>query len=237
MVTGASAGLGRALVRALVERGDVAIAVARRPDQLDETVKDLDPARILTATADVRDAEALAAIATDARARFGKVDGLFANAAIYPRGRIHEQGSAEALDVMAVNVVGVANSIRAVLPGMMRAAHGRIVVLGSFADLAPLADSWAYSASKGAIHALARAAAAEVAGDYPDILVNEWVPGVLRTDMGTADGIDPAVAAVWGLRWVDLPPGGPNGRMFSGETIVEPPVGLKRKLLRRVGLG
>lgn len=237
MVTGASAGLGRALVRALVERGDIAIAVARRPDQLAAAVQDLDPARVLAAVGDVRDADALATIAAEARKRFGEIDGLFANAAIYPRGRIHEQGDADALDVMAVNVVGVANSIRAVLPGMMRTAHGRIVVLGSFADLAPLPDSWAYSASKGAVHAVARAAAAEVAGDYPDILVNEWVPGVLRTEMGVSDGIDPDVAAIWGLRWIDLPPGGPSGRMFSGETIVEPPMSLKRKLLRRVGLG
>ena len=236
MVTGASAGLGRALVRALVERGDVAIAVARRADQLDEAVRGLDPARVLTAVADVRDADRLATVAADARQRFGEIHGLFANAAIYPRGRIHEQPAADALDVMAVNVIGVANAIRAVLPGMMRSAHGRIVVLGSFADAAPLPDSWAYSASKGALHAVARAAAAEVAGDYPDILVNEWVPGVLRTEMGLADGIDPAIAAGWGLRWLDLPPGGPNGRLFSGETIVEPAQSLKRKLLRRLGL-
>ena len=63
MVTGASAGLGRALVRALVERGDTAIAVARRPDQLAAAVKDLDPARVLAAVGDVRDADALATIA------------------------------------------------------------------------------------------------------------------------------------------------------------------------------
>ena len=236
MVTGASAGLGRALVQALVERGDSAVAVARRADTLADAVADLDPARVMAAVADVRDADALATIAKDAHDRFGTINGLFANAAVYPRGRIHEQSSTDAIDVMAINVVGVANAIRAVLPGMMRTTHGRIVVLGSFADLAPLPDSWAYSASKGAIHAVARAAAAEVAGDYPDILVNEWVPGVLRTDMGRPNGIDPVVAASWGLRWLDLPPGGHNGRVFSGETLMESPLTLKRKLLRRIGI-
>ena len=237
MITGASAGLGRELARAIVARGDVAVGLARRQSALDETSAGLDPERFEGIVADVRDQEQVARAAQRALERFGRIDALFANAAIYPRGHIHHQDAGEALDVFAVNVVGVANAIRAVLPGMMQRAHGRIVTVGSFADLGPLPDSWAYSASKGALHALTRAAAAEVRGDYPDILVNEWVPGSLNTQMGIPDGIAPATAAHWGLKWIDLPAGGPNGQMFSREAIVEPPLSFKRKLLRRAGLG
>lgn len=237
LVTGAGAGLGRSLARALAARGDIAVAVGRSPEGLEQTAAGADRSRLLTAVADVRDAAALARVADDALARFGRIDGLFANAAVHPRGRIHEQDPAEALDVLAINVLGASNAIRAVLPAMMRKAHGRVIVVGSFADLDPLPEAWAYSASKGALHAVAKAAAAEVRGDFPDILVNEWVPGVLRTRMGLAEGIDPDVAAGWGLKWLDLPPGGPSGRLFSRDAIVEPAVSFRRRLLRRFGLG
>lgn len=237
VITGAGGGLGRSLARALAARGDIAVAVGRKDAALAETGQLLDPAHFVPMVADVRNGADLERVAQDALARFGRIDALFANAAIYPRGHVHQQDPAEALDVMAVNVIGVANAIRAVLPDMMRRTRGRIVVVGSFADGDPLPDSWAYSASKGALHALAKATAAEVRGDFPDILVNEWVPGALRTRMGLADGIDPDLAAIWGLRWIDLPPGGPSGRIFSGETLVMPRISLKRRLLRKVGLG
>jgi NAD(P)-dependent dehydrogenase (short-subunit alcohol dehydrogenase family) len=236
LVTGAGSGLGRALVRALLKRGDIAIAIGRSQVTLEEAGDGLDRSRLVTAVADVRDPKSLSRIAQDTLARFGRIDGLFANAAIYPRGRIHEQDPAEALDVMAINIIGAANSIRAVFPAMMGRAHGRIVLVGSYAHAAPLPDSWAYSASKGALHSLAKAAAAEVRGDFPDILVNEWVPGALRTRMGVDSGIEPEVAAGWGLALLDLPPGGASGQLFSQDVMVEPRLSLKRRLLRKIGL-
>lgn len=237
MITGASAGLGRALVKAVVARGDIAVGLARRGAALKETGSGLDLDRFLGIVADVRNYDEVAAAAAQAQERFGRIDALFANAAIYPRGHVHEQDSAEALDVFAVNVVGVANAIRAVLPGMMQSAHGRIVTIGSFADRGPLPDSWAYSASKGALHALTKAAAAEARGDFPDILVNEWIPGALNTSMGISEGLDPSVSAAWGLKWIDLPPGGPNGQIFDRDEMMQPPLSFKRKLLRKLRLG
>jgi NAD(P)-dependent dehydrogenase (short-subunit alcohol dehydrogenase family) len=236
MITGASAGLGRELVRALVARGDVAIGLARRAEAIEELQAELGSERFLGAVADVSEFAQVAVAAEAARARFGRIDGLIANAAIYPRGHVHEQDPAEALRVFAINVVGVANAVRAVLPEMMATAHGRIVTVGSFADKSPLPASWAYSASKGALRSLTKAVANEVRGDYPDILVNEWVPGSLNTEMGIPEGIAPATAAQWGLKWIDLPPGGPSGEIFSGDKQVEPPASLKRKVLRKLKL-
>jgi len=237
LVTGAGAGLGRALVRAAAARGDTAIAVGRSAAALAETAAGIDPARIRTAVGDVRDGARLREIADDAERRHGAIDAAFANAAIYPRGHVQDADDASAADAFQVNVGGAANTIAAVLPGMMRRARGRIILLGSFAQLDPLPDSWAYSASKAAVSVLMRATAREVHGDYPGILVNEWVPGSLATDMGVPEGHDPAKAALWGLSIVDLPDGGPSGRVFNEDRLVEPPLSFKRKILRKLRLG
>lgn len=237
MITGAGAGLGRALARAAVARGDNVVAVGRSESTLTETGRTLDPARYMPAAADVRDVPTLRRITASAEARFGAIDALIAGAAIYPRGHVHDDKADEATEVMAINVVGAANAVAAVLPGMMRVARGRIVLVGSFAQLDPLPDSWAYSASKAALTVLARAAATEVRGDYPGILVNEWVPGSLNTNMGVPDGHDPAKAALWGLSILDLPDGGPSGRVFNEDRLVEPPLSFKRKILRKLRLG
>lgn len=236
VVTGAGGGLGRALARGLVARGDVAVAIGRDAAALAETGAGLDPARFEPRVADVADHPALERAIGEAAAAHGRIDGLFANAAIHPRGLLSERPVAELMAALAVNVGGVAAALRAVLPGMMDRARGRVVVVGSFADRGPLPDNGAYAASKGALHALTRAAAAEVGADHPDLLVNEWVPGSLATRMGVAGGIAPERAAEWGLALLDLPAGGPTGRLFNEDRMEEPPLGLRRRVLRKLRL-
>ena len=72
--------------------------------------------------------------------------------------------------------------------------------------------------------------------DYPDLLVNEWVPGGLATRMGVADGHKPEDAARWGLALLDLPPGGPTGQIFNEDRMEEPVLGLKQRVLRKLRL-
>lgn len=234
VITGASAGLGRALAREAAGRGDTVIAVGRNQQGLQETGRGLPSARYHAEVVDVADFAAVESLLARVLQEHGRVDALIANAAVYPRLSLVEQTTADWMQVLAINVGGVVASVRAVLPAMMAVAHGRIIVVGSFADGAPIANSSAYSASKGALHSLVRAIEAELAGDFPDILVNEWVPGGLRTDMGTPDGIDPDVAARWGIDLLDLRAGGPSGRIFDRDRLVDPPQSFKRRLLRRL---
>jgi NAD(P)-dependent dehydrogenase (short-subunit alcohol dehydrogenase family) len=236
IVTGAGGGLGRALARGLAGQGDRVVAIGRDAAALAETGAGLAAASFQPCVADVGDHDGLIAAIRGMIARHGRVDGLFANAATYPRGLVSEQPLATFMTAMAVNVGGVAASIQAVLPAMMDRARGRIVTVGSFADRGPLPDSAAYSASKGALHALTKAAAAEVGADYPDLLVNEWVPGSLATRMGVADGHPPERAAAWGLALLDLPAGGPTGQIFVEDRMEEPPLGLKQRLRRKLRL-
>jgi L-xylulose reductase len=234
LITGAGAGLGRALVREAASRGDTVVGFGRDSTTLSETAGAVASARFYAERVDVSDFPAVDAAVRRIIDRHGRVDALFCNAAVYPRVSLLDHDPAEWMNVLAINVGGVMASIRAVLPGMMAEAKGRIVVVGSFADIAPIPNSSAYSASKGALHALVKAVIAEMAGDFPDILVNEWVPGALRTKMGTPEGHDPADAARWGIDLLDLPPGGPSGRLFDRDRLVEPHQSLKRRLVRKL---
>ena len=234
IVTGAGAGLGRALARGAAARGHAVVAIGRGAAALAETGRGLD--RFDPQVCDVADFAQLEEVIVGAVRRHGGVHGLFANAAIYPRGLLGEQPVDVLMEVLAVNVGGVAAAIRGVLPAMLDRAHGRIVTVGSFADRGPLPDSGAYSASKGALHALTKAVAAEVGADYPDVLVNEWVPGGLATRMGIAQGHKPEDAADWGLALLDLPPGGPTGQIFNEDRMEEPVLGLKQRVLRKLRL-
>lgn len=234
MITGAGGGLGRALAREAVARGDIAVAIGRDPAALAETGDGLAPSRFDARIADVRDHARLEGVIGEAARAHGRVDALLANAAIYPRGLLTEQPMPLFMETLAVNVGGVAAALRAALPRMMDRARGRVVVVGSYADRGAVADSGAYAASKGALHALVRAAAAEVGADFPDLLVNEWVPGSLATRMGIAEGIAPDRAARWGLDLLDLPAGGPTGQVFVGDRLEQPPLSFKRRLLRKL---
>lgn len=234
IITGAGAGLGRALAREAASRDFIVVALGRAGASLVETGVGIDPVRYVTDTVDVSDPAAIEAAVQRVIARFGKVDALIANAAVYPRVALLEQTPAEWMRVIAINLGGVMASIHAVLPAMMAEAVGCILVVGSFADVAPIRNSSAYSVSKGALHSLVKATHAELAGDFPNILVNEWVPGALATGMGVPDGLAPAEAARWGIDLLDLPPGGPSGRMFHRDQLVQPPRSFKQRMIARL---
>lgn len=236
IITGAGAGLGRALARLAAADGDRIVAIGRNEASLIETGAGLNASRYRYKVCDVADTAMVDAAISGVAAEYGRIDGLFANAAVYPRVAFFDQSIAGLLDALAVNVGGVAAACRAVLPAMIRAGHGRIVIVGSYADREPIPLSSAYAASKGALHALTKAIAVEVAATCPDILVNEWIPGALDTRMGAPDGIDPDVAARWGLALLDLPAGGPNGRQFLRDQLVLPPLPLRERIIRKIGL-
>lgn len=236
IITGAGGGLGRALARSVARRGNLAVAFGRDAARLQETGAGLDAGQFEAHAVDAADLDGVAQAVAAVGDRHGRIDGLFANAACYPRLSLLDHAPTAWMDVLKLNVGGVMAACRAALPIMMRTGHGRIITVGSFADIAPIAESSAYSASKGALHALTRAMACEIGSDYPDILINEWVPGALNTQMGVAHGLDVDVAAEWGAALLNLEPGGPSGRMFERDQLVEPPRSLKQRVLAKIGL-
>jgi NAD(P)-dependent dehydrogenase (short-subunit alcohol dehydrogenase family) len=219
VVTGASAGIGRATALRLATRGMTVVAVARSQEQLETLAAAhaaIHPLRL-----DVSDSAACAAAFADIAGRIGPVDVLVAAAAVYPRAHFLDQTAADFSATMRINIDGVANAIRELLPGMLVRGWGRVVVVGSMADQRPLPGSAAYSVSKGALHPLVKGIAAEIDPvRYPDVLINELTPGATQTAMSRA-GKSPDAASRLIEKLIDLPRGAPSGKFFVEDRMIE----------------
>ncbi len=234
-VTGAGSGIGRAIAHGLAAAGYRVAILGRRMESLTETARG--QLGITPFSLDVADASRCAAVLAEVEMQLGPVDILVANAAIYPRVHFLDQSPTSFEETMQINVHGVANAVRAVLPGMLARNAGRVIVMGSLADLNPLPGACAYSVSKGALHALVRGIAMEIdRARYPNVLVNELNPGRTRTAMSTGgqppEAVYPLVQAL-----IDQASGGAHGRMFVRDREVRPNEGPRRMLLRRLRLG
>jgi NAD(P)-dependent dehydrogenase (short-subunit alcohol dehydrogenase family) len=232
VITGAGGGIGRAMAIGFTAGGASVVGLGRTDGPLAETAALCGGGAFEAKVADVSDASATQAAIAEVLSERGAVDILICNAAVYPRAFFVDQSAEEWNRTLMINVCGVANCCRAVLPSMLERGRGRIVVIGSLADMNPVPASSAYSASKAALHCLVKALAAEIDPKrFPDVLVNEFNPSATRTSM-SEQGDDPALvfARVKGL--ADLPAGGPSGRMFFRDKELRPPESLRSKVRR-----
>ena len=185
IVTGGGRGLGRAYVEAFGAEG-AAVVVADVDASSARAVADGVEGRggaAIAVETDVSDDASVQAMAAAALDRFGRVDVLVNNAAIYDGIRcapVEELRPDEWDRVFAVNVRGTWNCIRSVVPDMKRRGAGKIVNVASGSALAGTPWMAHYVASKGAIVALSRALARELGP--AGITVNTLVPGL--TDSG-----------------------------------------------------
>jgi NAD(P)-dependent dehydrogenase (short-subunit alcohol dehydrogenase family) len=204
VVTGAGQGQGADEARLLAALGATVIGCDLKPEPAEE-LPGVDYPQL-----DVTDRPGWTALADDLRARFGRADGLVANAGITWRARLDELDPADLARVSEVNVTGTLLGIQALTPLM--ADGGSIVVVGSVAALTGHFPA-AYTASKWALRGLAKAACLELGPR--GIRVNTVHPGYIETPMtasaapafrdanvaetplgrtGTADEVAPLVA-------------------------------------------
>jgi NAD(P)-dependent dehydrogenase (short-subunit alcohol dehydrogenase family) len=182
VITGGAAGIGFAYAkRFLAEGARVVVADVADPAA---AVDKLDAAgRALGVRADVSDATSVRAMVEAALARFGRIDVLVNNAAVFATLKpqpFDEIPEAEWDRVMAVNVKGVWNCARAVVPAMRAQGGGRIVNVASAIVAKGTALLMHYVTSKGAVVAMTRALARELGPDR--ITVNAVAPGLILSD-------------------------------------------------------
>ncbi|MGV9803308.1 SDR family oxidoreductase [Mycobacterium sp. NPDC003449] len=178
MITGAARGLGLELARAALKAGDRVAVAARRPDQVPQDVRDHRNA--FAVRLDVTDADQIGSAVTDVIGRFSSIDVLVNNAGRGLLGALEEITDAEARALFDVNVFGLINTTRAVLPSMRAAGKGKLVHIGSRAGFEGEPGVSMYAASKFAVAGISEALAAELAPFGVQSMVVE--PGVFRTD-------------------------------------------------------
>jgi len=141
LVTGATGGIGQAIVRALHARGANVIATARRTEMLDQLAGDLD--RVEPLVADLSDAADVVALV------FGRrVDVLVANAALPASGRLESFSDEEIDRALDVNLRAPIHLARALVPGMVERGTGHIVLISSLSGKMASAGASVYNATK-----------------------------------------------------------------------------------------
>jgi short-subunit dehydrogenase len=181
LITGASSGIGRSLALSLAARGEVIAAVARRRELLDTLVQEITAkgGRAIALPCDVTDrSQVLQAVATASEA-LGPIDRVIANAGGGERTSVDDFQAEQIAAMLALNVVGTANCIEAVLPAMLARGRGHIVVMSSIAGFRGLPGGAGYSAAKAALTTLAEALRADLRPRGIDVTV--LTPGFIRT--------------------------------------------------------
>ena len=187
LITGASRGIGAATARAFAAEGySVAINYLKSGDSAEALKAEISErggyAEIFRA--DVADAASVNDMIRAVINKFGKIDVLVNNAGIAEQ-RLFTDITSEAWDRMiSVNLTGVFNCIKAVLPGMISRKSGKIVNVSSIWGITGASCEVHYSAAKAAVIGLTKALAKEVGPS--NIQVNCVAPGVIDTEMNAS---------------------------------------------------
>lgn len=207
VVTGGSQGIGKGIAVELSRQGSAVVVHGLTQDHADATVAELVAAGGRAAAVwgpidDPRTSRAAVQLAVD---QFGALDTLVTSAGIQRYGDVVSTSEETWDEVFDVNVKGVFLAAREALPHLRRGPSGSVAIISSVQGVASQPQVAAYSASKGALNALARAMAIDE-GEH-GVRVNTILPGSVDTPMlrasasmfsdGTAEGVD-QVLSDWG---------------------------------------
>lgn len=147
VITGASAGIGRATARELLGAGARVVLGARRQDRIGAIEAEF-PDRAVAVETDVRVPEDCNRLVATALERFGRLDSLVANAGIGMYGGILDHTDEALATMIDTNVAGTVWPIRAAVPEMLKVGRGDIVIVASVAGFRGGADEAVYTATK-----------------------------------------------------------------------------------------
>jgi 3-oxoacyl-[acyl-carrier protein] reductase len=185
LVTGASGGIGEAIVRALHGQGATVALSGRRREALDAFAASLG-SRAHVVVADLSEAKAADALIAEASKAMGGVDILVNNAGLTRDQLAMRMSDEDWAQVIEVNLTSSFRLARAAMRGMLRARWGRIVNITSVVGQIGNAGQANYAASKAGLAGMTKSLAAELASR--NITVNCVAPGFIDTAMTAALG-------------------------------------------------
>jgi NAD(P)-dependent dehydrogenase (short-subunit alcohol dehydrogenase family) len=205
VVTGGGQGIGLAVALRLLKSG-ATVSLWDRDGSLLRATLDAIGAPASGEIVDVGDASAVQEVARLTVSKHGAIDILICSAGITgPNAKLWEYPIDAWTNVMRVNVDGVFNSCRAVVPSMIERGYGRIVNIASVAGKEGNPNASAYSASKAAVIGLTKSLGKELA--HTDIAVNCVTPAAARTkifDQMTKEHIDFMLSKIPRGRFVEV---------------------------------
>ena len=183
VVTGGARGIGLAIAGRLLDSGANVALWDVDGAAVERAARDLSGrGQAQDVTVDLTDPDAVDTAAGATRRRFGAIDILVNNAGITgPNKTTWDYAPEEWQQVMAVNLYGVFLCCRALVPGMIEGAYGRIVNIASIAGKEGNPNAPAYSSSKAAVIALTKSLGKELA--QSGVLVNCVTPAAVETDI------------------------------------------------------
>jgi len=189
LITGTSSGFGKAAARHFAREGWNVVATMRRPEE-ERELGQLDG--VLVARLDVQDRTTIAAAMEAGIARFGRIDALVNNAGFGLFGLFETTTPEKIAEQFEVNVFGVMDVTRAVLPHFRQNKGGVILNISSGAGIFTLPMLSLYCASKFALEGFSEALAYELASQ--GIVVKIIEPGgVISTNFGQRSGVESAL--------------------------------------------
>lgn len=182
LVTGASSGIGAALARELARHGHDLVLTARRTAPMEALATELraQGATVTVIAADLGKPGAAASLATELDRRQLAVDVLVNNAGLGAGGPFHESDPARVSEMLHVNVVALTELTRALLPGMVGRARGRVLLVASTAAFQPGPSMAVYCASKAFVLNFGEAIGYELRGT--GVTVTTLCPGPTLTE-------------------------------------------------------
>jgi 3-oxoacyl-[acyl-carrier protein] reductase len=196
IVTGASSGIGFAIARAYLQRGDNVVANARTLDRLQAAAAQLgQPAHLLLVPGDIAAPDTARRLVDAAIERFGQVDILVNNAGVARGMPFQSISDADWQADFDLKVFAHIRLCRLALPGMRARKWGRIINVLAIAAKAQPANSAPSSVSRAAGMALTKALAGEVAAD--GVLVNALLTGFVESDQWLRRFPDPENLDKW----------------------------------------
>ncbi len=185
LITGASSGIGHATAKLFADRGWNVIATMRQPGRATELA---DRSNVLVTRLDVRDRASIGAAIVAGLARFGKIDALLNNAGFSLFGVFEAIAREKIEEQFAVNVFGVMDVTRALLPHFRENKGGLILNLSSRGGLVGLPMISLYCASKYAVEGFSESLAYELASQNIIVKIIEPSGGVTGTNFSERMG-------------------------------------------------
>jgi NAD(P)-dependent dehydrogenase (short-subunit alcohol dehydrogenase family) len=204
IITGAGSGMGREEALLFAREGAIVIATGHHHATLDPVVEEIIAAggQAVGYEHDVVSEEQWINIVAETIANYGRIDALVNNAGVSSPISLLDCTVEQWDDVMDTNAKSVFLGMKHVIPQMQKQQYGSIINISSIAGLTGGSGAGAYTASKGAIRLLSKAAAIDYGKDR--IRVNSVHPGFIQTPM-TTDLIKNEQMLQWFLMQTALP--------------------------------